>query len=142
MCIEENLDGVDGDVGVMSLSRGIIARSGFGGSVGEGPCDEVALRVLMEVSEERKVGLMGNSERARLDVEGDGSVHLGLISVFANGEVGSVCFGGWIGDDFTDCGALGSLSEGPERARVGLIGDVGRGWEDVASDGVVGLGLI
>lgn len=113
MCIEENRDGVDGDVGVRSLSRGIIARSGFGGSVGEGPCGEGALRVLMEVSEERKVGLIGNSERARLDVEGDGLVYLGLISVFANGEVESVCFGSWIGDDFTDCGALGSWGEGP-----------------------------
>lgn len=93
MCIGENRDGVDG-VGVGSLSRGVITRSGFGGSVGEGPCDKGALGVLMEVSEERKVGLIGNSERARLDVEGDGSVHLGLIPVFANGGVGSVCFGG------------------------------------------------
>lgn len=142
MCIEENRDGVDGEVGVISSSRGIIARSDFGGSVGKGPCDEGALRVLMEVSEERKVGLIGNSERARLDVEGDGSVPLGLISVFVNGEVGSVCFGGCIGDDFTDCGALGSSSEGPERARVELRGDVGRGREDVAFDGVVGMGLL
>lgn len=40
----------------------------------------------MGVTEERNVGLIGNSERARLDVEGDGSVSLGLIPVFAHGE--------------------------------------------------------
>ena len=56
--------------------------------MGEGPCDEGALEMLMEVSEERKVGLIGNSEEARVDVEGDGSVNLGLTPVFAYGELG------------------------------------------------------
>lgn len=55
--------------------------------MGEEPCDEGALRVLMEVSEERNVGLIGNSEWARLDVEGVDSVDWGLISAFAHGEL-------------------------------------------------------
>ncbi len=69
-----------------SLSRGITACSGFGSSNREGPCEEEA-RSVEEVSEERNVGLIGNSEPARLDVEGDGSVNLVLIPVFAHDEL-------------------------------------------------------
>ena len=142
MCIEENRDGVADDVGVMSFSRGVIACSDFGDSIREGPCDEGARIVLMEASEEWNIGLMGNSERARVDVEGDGSVNLGLMPVFAYDEVAWVCFGGSIGEDFTDRAAFGSSSEGLERIRVGLMGDVGIGWDNVEPDGVVSLGLI
>lgn len=74
-------------MGVTSLSRDITACSGFGGSIGKGPCEEEALGVSREVSEERNVGLIGNSEPARLDVEGDGSVNLVLIPVFAHDEL-------------------------------------------------------
>ena len=86
MCIEENRDVADGGLGVTSHSRGVIACSGFGSSIGKGPCEET-LKVLREASEERNVGLIGKSEPARLDVEGDGSVNLVLIPGFAHDEL-------------------------------------------------------
>lgn len=60
----------------------------------------------MEVPEERKVGLIGSSERDRHDDEGDGSVNLGLISTLAHGKSTHFCFGGSIGEAFTDWGAF------------------------------------
>jgi hypothetical protein len=56
------------------------------GSTGKDFSDGVVPRPAMEVPEERKVGLIGSSERDRHDDEGDGSVNLGLISTFAHGK--------------------------------------------------------
>lgn len=58
-------------------------------------------RASTEVPEERKVGLIGSSDRDRHEDEGDGSVTLGLGSIFAH-----FCVGGSIGAAFTDRGAF------------------------------------
>lgn len=60
----------------------------------------------MEVPEERKVGLIGSSERDRHEDEGDGSVNLGLVSTFAHDKSARFCFGGSTGEAFTDRGAF------------------------------------
>jgi hypothetical protein len=71
----------------------------------------------MEVPEERKVGLIGSSERDRHEDEGDGSVNIGLVSTFAHDKSAHFCFGGSIGKAFTDRGA-----KLPEARKVGLRG--------------------
>lgn len=63
-------------------------------------------RASTEVPEERKVGLIGSSERDRHEDEGDGPVNLGLVSTFAHDRSAHFCFGGSIGEAFTDRGAF------------------------------------